>query len=186
VATLFLPLQAAVALGVILHLALHVYRSAERVRIERIIPREGGVYEEAEPPDNLASYDIVALQPIGSLFFAGASTFEEALPDVGDALGTAVIIRLRDRDEVGSTFIRALERYAKALRATGNLLILAGLNRRVIEQLEQTDLLALIGEENVFPEQAAYAASLQRALARAEDWQAGQQVAEEEPPPRRG
>ena len=49
---------------------------------------------------------LLIIQPIGSLFFAGVAEFEEALPDVGDAHGSVVIFRLRDRDEVGSTFIR--------------------------------------------------------------------------------
>jgi hypothetical protein len=43
-----------------------------------------------------------------------------------------VIIRLRDRDEVDSTFIRLIERYAKSLQAAGNKLMLNGLNERVL------------------------------------------------------
>jgi SulP family sulfate permease len=39
VATLFAPLQVAVALGLALHIVLYVFRSAERVRIERIVPQ---------------------------------------------------------------------------------------------------------------------------------------------------
>ena len=39
----------------------------------------------------------------------GVAELEEHLPEVGEARRTAVIFRLRDRDEVGGTFIRALE-----------------------------------------------------------------------------
>jgi SulP family sulfate permease len=119
-------------------------------------------------PDN----EIVVLQPIGSLFFAGAAEFEADLPAVGDAHGTAVIIRLRDRHEVGSTFIRTLDRYTRQLHERGNLLILVGLNEQVRKQLERTALLDLIGNENVFLAQTRFTAALELGLARARAWQA--------------
>ena len=87
-----------------------------------------------------------------------------------------VILRLRDRDEVGSTFIRAIERYAQQLQAQDNKLMLEGLNERVLEQLEETDILELIDEENVFLAQARFGAALAEAMAAAESW-----VAEEGP-----
>jgi SulP family sulfate permease len=172
VTTLFVPLQVAVGLGVVLHIILYVYRSAEKVRIERIVPQNDGSTVEGETPEKLPSHEILILEPIGSLFFAGAAEFEEDLPDVGDAHHTVVIIRLRDRDEVGSTFVRVIERYTRLLQEGDNLLMLAGLNQQVLEQLERTELLDLIGKENVFLAQPRYRASLEQALARAQAWQA--------------
>jgi SulP family sulfate permease len=116
--------------------------------------------------------DLVILEPISSLFFAGASEFESDLPDVGDAQGTAIIIRLRDRDEVDSTFIRVVRRYARALDDSGNLLLLAGLNKQVVEQLKRTGLYDLIGAENIFLAQPRFAVSIDKALNRAWAWQA--------------
>ena len=40
---------------------------------------------------------------------------------------------MRDRDEVGSTFIRFLDRYLDELRAQDNLLMLAGVDEQRIE-----------------------------------------------------
>ena len=77
---------------------------------------------------------------------------------------------MRDRDEVGSTFIRTIERYTRSLQAGGNRLMLEGLNERVVEQLKETDLLDLIGQENVFLGQAEFGAALRQALAAAEEW----------------
>jgi SulP family sulfate permease len=170
VATLFLPLQFAVATGVILTVVLYVFRSAEKVRIERIVPTEGGGYAEEEAPETVPAGEIVIIQPIGSLFFAGVAEFEEALPDVGEAYGSAVIFRLRDRDEVGSTFIRLIERYARALEAAENCLILAGLNKHVLNQLEKTKIVDLIGRENIFLAKPRFGASLQEAVTAAEQW----------------
>jgi SulP family sulfate permease len=179
VATLFTPIQVAVALGVVLHILLYIFRSAEAVRIERVVPQADGSFAEGEVPGELPSGEIVVLQPIGSLFFAGVAELEEHLPTVGQAQGTAVIIRLRDRDEVGSTFIRTIQRYTKTLQAGGNLLMLEGLSEEVLEQLERTELLDLIGEDNVFLGQKQYGASLRQALAAAKDWLAQQEEDEE-------
>lgn len=170
IATLFAPIQVAVAVGVALHIVLYVFRSAEAVRVERIIPQDDGTFTEGAVPETLPSGEIVVLYPIGSLFFAGVAELEEHLPQVGEARRSVVIFRLRDRDEVGSTFIRALDRYARALQAGDNKLMLEGLNERVLEQLGETDLLDLIGEESVFLGQPQFGASLRQALAAAEDW----------------
>jgi SulP family sulfate permease len=170
VATLFTPIQVAVALGVMLHILLYVFRSAEAVRLERIVPQVDGTFVEGEVPEALPSREIVVIQPIGSLFFAGVAELEEHLPKVGQAQGTAVIIRLRDRDEVGSTFIRTIQRYAESLQAGGNVLMLEGLSEKVLEQIERTDLLDLIGQENVFLGQPQHGASLRQALAAAQAW----------------
>jgi SulP family sulfate permease len=165
--TLFTPIQVAVLVGVVFHILLYVFRSAEAVRIERILPQQDGSYLEASVPSELPSGEIMILNPIGNLFFAGAAEFEEHLPEVGDAQGSVVIIRLRDRDEVGSTFIRVIERYVRVLQAQGNLLMLSGLNEHVLEQLEKTDLLELIGEENVFPAEARFGAAVDKAVEKA-------------------
>jgi SulP family sulfate permease len=168
--TLFTPIQVAVLVGILLHILIYVFRSAEAVRIERIYVQPDGSYIEAETPSDLPSGEILILNPIGSLFFAGAAEFEEHLPEVGDAQGSVVIIRLRDRDEAGSTFIRILERYANALKAQGNLLMLTGLNNHVFEQLEKTDLIELIGEENIFPAEPRFGAAVDKAVRAAETW----------------
>jgi SulP family sulfate permease len=168
--TLFTPLQVAVALGVALHILLYVYRSAEAVRIERVVMQEDGTFIEDVAPQELSSGEIVTLMPIGSLFFAGVAEFEEHLPEIGDAHRSVVIFGLRDRDEVGSTFIRIIERYANQLDEKDNKLILAGLNERVMEQLEKTELMELLGEEDLFPVEPRFGAALEKALAAGQAW----------------
>jgi SulP family sulfate permease len=125
---------------------------------------------ETEVPKSLTSNEIVILQPIGSLFFAGTAEFEEHLPDVDEAHHSVVILRLRDRDEVGSTFIQAVNRFTKELQVHDNKLILVGISTHVWDQLEKTGLLDLIGRENVYRAEPQYAASLDKALADANQW----------------
>ena len=140
------------------------------MRIEGILPQPDGSFVEAEAPKDLPSGEIVVLQPIGSLFFAGTAEFEEHLPDVGEAHHSVVILRLRDRDEVGSTFIRAVQRFANELLEGDNLLMLVGISQHVWDQLEKTDLLDLLGRENVYRAEPKFAASLDKAFADANQW----------------
>jgi SulP family sulfate permease len=168
--TLFTSVQVAVAIGVALHILLYVYQSAETVRVERMVPTSDGGFIEDVVPKVLTSREVIVLQPIGSLFFAGAAEFEDDLPDVGEAHRAVVIIRLRDRDEVGSTFIRIIERYAKSLQVGGNKLMLDGLNERVLGQLEETEMLDLLGRENVFLAKPRFGAALGEAVTAAEKW----------------
>jgi SulP family sulfate permease len=170
IATLFTPIQVAVALGVVLHVVIHIFRSAEAVRLERIVLLDDGGFAEGDLPADLPSNEIVILQPIGNLFFAGVAELEEKLPEVGSAQGSVVIFRMRDRDEVGSTFIRTIERYTRDLQDHGNMLMIASISQEVMEQLERTELLDLIGEENIFLGQARFGAALREAVAAAEAW----------------
>jgi len=173
IATLLVPIHVAVALGVGLHILIHIFRSSEAVRLERIVHHADGGFEETEVPAGLPSNEIVILQPVGSLFFAGIAELDEKLPNVGQAQGSVVIFRLRDRDEVGSTFIRALERYAGELQSQGNVLMIVGINQQVLDQLERTRLLNLIGEQNIFLGQPRFGVALREALTAADDWMAG-------------
>ena len=169
-ASLVAPIHIAVAIGVVAHVAVHIFRSAESVRLERIIVQDDGFFAEDEAPTELPSNDVVVLQPVGSLFFAGVDELDEKLPTIGNATGTVVILRLRDRDEIGSTFIRSVDRYTRDLHSAGNTLMLEGVNQHAIDQMRRTALLELVGEDNVFVGQRQFFASLREALAAAERW----------------
>jgi SulP family sulfate permease len=63
---------------------------------------------------------VVSLLDIyGSLHYAAAYTMEDPLPPPEKAEEAVVILRLRGRDEVSSTFIEVVERYAQQLQAKG-------------------------------------------------------------------
>jgi SulP family sulfate permease len=126
--------------------------------------------QEAAVPKQVPDGEILILLPIGSLFFAGAAEFEEDLPDVGEARRAVVILGLRDREELGSTFIRVIERYARSLRDNGCRLMLAGIDEAALGQLERTGVLELIGRENVFLDKPVIGEPLKEAVAAANDW----------------
>lgn len=149
-ATLALPLQIAVFLGVLLSFLMYIYRSAEKVDIVEIVPLENGRYEERSAPQQLPNNQVTILSPVGSLFFAGAAEFEEDLPSVENSERAVVLLRLRGRDEIGSTFMTVIARYESNLKANQGKLVLVGVSEPVYHQLDKTGLLKELGEDNIY------------------------------------
>ncbi|HJY95783.1 MAG TPA: SulP family inorganic anion transporter, partial [Streptosporangiaceae bacterium] len=116
--TMIIPLQYAVLTGVGLSVILHVVRQSNQVTIKRWRLDPEGNLIEADPPAQLPAGEVVVLQPYGSLFFAAASVLESQLPaPAGTSRNSVVILRLRGRTDLGTTFMDVLRRYAQALAA---------------------------------------------------------------------
>ena len=76
------------------------------------------------------------LQPYGSLSFAAASAFESQLPAVASASGNSVVIvRLRGRTDLGTTFMQVLCRYGAALSDACSKLVLVSASKQIQDQL---------------------------------------------------
>jgi sulfate permease, SulP family len=150
VATLMLPIQNAVFLGVLLSFVMQIYRSANKLEVIEIAVLGGGRYEERPAPKQLPSHQVVVLAPKGNPFFAGAAEFEQDLPALDEAEQTVVLLRLRGIDEIGSTFMRVMKRYAAGLESCQGKLMLVGVSKPVYHQLEITGLLDQLGKENVY------------------------------------
>lgn len=169
-ATLVMPIQYAVLLGVILSVLIYLYHSSANVRVVEYVREEDGTLMERPAPEVLASNRVTLLQVYGSLFFAGAAVFEEKLPSAKEAKGAVVILHLRGIDNVGSTFIRVVERYGQQLNEGGGKLMLSGVHERVKGQLELTETTETIAPEDIFMAEERLGASTQTAFEAAEDW----------------
>ncbi len=84
-ATLALPLQYAIVIGVAISIMMHVFRSSNQLRLVEFVPVEGGFPIEQPAPIKLADHEVTLLYAYGSLFFAAAATFEKNLPNADDA-----------------------------------------------------------------------------------------------------
>lgn len=167
--TLTIPLQYAVVAGVATSIVLFVVQQSNKVTVVCWTFPDGSPYPVEEPaPIVLPGGRVVALALYGSLFFASAQVVEAHLPRPGpESAGAVVVLRLRGTEDLGSTFIRTVLRYAATLREAGCALVLAGIGERVLDQLRRTGALAELGPENVFPATAQVGASLAAALERA-------------------
>ena len=166
-ATLFLPLQLAILIGVALSFALQVLKLANRVEVREFELVEKGFPIERPPPADVGPREVRVLRVRGALFFASAQTLEAQLPTVDAARGATVILVLRDVDDLGSTVIRLLGRYGDALGRAGGALVLSGVSEALHGQLERTGLLARLGSANVYRERPELGAALNEAVAAA-------------------
>lgn len=170
---LLVPLQYAVLTGVAISVVLFVFHQSNRVRIVRwTLDAEDRPVAETDPPATLHAGEIVVLTPYGSLFFASADVFADQLPAPDtDSVGSVVVLRLRGKEDLGSTFIRMIAEYHGSLASVGAHLVLTGVGDRVLAQLRNTGTLAELGESNVFPASPLLGASLDAGLRRAHDLQ---------------
>ena len=169
--TMLIPLQYAVLVGVGVSIILYVVRQSNQVTVKRWRFDSDRMPIETDPPAELPAGEVVVLQPYGSLFFAAAPVFEAALPEVGpDSRGSVVILRLRGRSELGTTFMDVLHRYAGALAEVGSKLVLVSANEQILAQLTTTGITDLIGEDNIYRGDERVGATLRRAHDDAEAW----------------
>ena len=175
VLTMLIPLQFAVLAGVALSMVMYIIVRSNRVEIRQWLVNDEDQIREVEPPALLPAGEVVLLQPYGSLFFASAQAFEAALPEVEDtSRHSVVIIRLRGRDDLGSTFMDVLGRYAESLLQVGSKLVLVSANERVTSQLEATGVETTVGPENIYPGGEWIARSAIQAYHDATEWVDGQ------------
>lgn len=171
VLTMVIPLQYAVLAGVGLSILLYVVRQSNQVVVRRRVRDDHDHVVEVDPPSELPAHEVVVLQPYGSLFFAAAPVFEAALPAVGRAsVGSVVILRLRGRSDLGTTFMDVLRRYAVALDAAGSRLVIVSASERIIEQLAVTGITEVVGHDAVYPGDERVGAALEQAHADAVAW----------------
>lgn len=170
VGTLIMPLQFAVFLGVAISVVLYIVQQANRITLVELVPVKGGYPIEQPAPRVLPSRKITALFPYGSLFYAAARTLEDNLPAAEEARQAVVIFLLRGYDQFGSTMIGVLERYTRTVQDNGGVVMLAGVSVGVLEQLERTGLLDLIGREHVFLAEKQWGIAANRAFEAAEAW----------------
>jgi len=171
VLTMLIPLQFAVLVGVGLSVILHVVQQSNQIVIKRWQIDSAGDVIETDPPAELPANEVVVLQPYGSLFFAAAPAFESGLPSRTDASrNSVVIVRLRGRSDLGTTFMDVLRRYAESLEAVGSKLVIVSANERIHEQLTVTGIMDVIGSENVYMSDERVGASVKRAHKDAVAW----------------
>jgi SulP family sulfate permease len=171
VLTMLIPLQNAVMAGVGISVILYVIRQSNQVVVKRRWYEDTGDVREGEPPERLDPGEVMVLQPYGSLFFAAAPVFERQLPEVSaESAGSVVILRLRGRSDLGSTFLEVLERYAVSLAAAGSKLVVVSGDEKLNAQLDVTGVTRVIGPENIYTSDEWLGATVRRAYADAVDW----------------
>ncbi len=170
VLTMIIPLQYAVLVGVGISMILFIINQSNQVVIKQWVMEDGRL-RETDRPEEVPPGEVIILQPYGSLFFASAPVFEDKLPDVTpETRGSVVILRLRGRSDLGSTFMDVLDKYGRALKDQGNELMLVSADENMHEQLQVAGVADLVGEQNVFTSDEWVGQTLRTAYDQAVGW----------------
>jgi sulfate permease, SulP family len=167
-ATLFLPVAAAVGIGVALSLLLQLNQEAMDLAVVELIPRDDGRFEERPPPTALTSHHVTILDVYGSLLYAGARTLQANLPDPAAAQSPVVVLRLRRRTSLGATFVKVVTDYADRIADADGRLYLSGLEPSLTERLRRTG--HVDGPVRTFEATPVVGESTQAAYLDAEAW----------------
>jgi SulP family sulfate permease len=169
-AALFLSIQAAVGIGVLLSALLYVGRASTDVSLVELVERPDGRIEEQEPPKRLPSNAVTVLDVYGHLFYAGAHTLERLLPAPQDSRKPAVVLRLRDLSVAGATLQDVLANYADKLSEAEGRLYLTGISQRVRDQMVRTGQLRLSGPVQIYDATSIRRQSTRQAVEDARTW----------------
>jgi sulfate permease, SulP family len=169
-ATLFLPVAAAVGLGVALSLLLQLNADAMDLRVVELRRLPDGGVEERRAPMTLPGRAVTVLDVYGSLLYAGARTLEARLPNAGSADVAVVVLRLRGRTQLGATALTVLRSYAERLSARGGRLYLTGLDPAVLDTFQRAGHLVEGGPLVMVPAGARLGASTEAAVDEAKAW----------------
>jgi sulfate permease, SulP family len=148
---LFIPLQDTIFLGAVLSLLLYVGASSRKFRLQQAVRLDDSGWEMQDAPKTLAPNQATMLVIQGLDFFAEVPTLDDQMPLARGVSNAAVVLVVRDMQQITSTAIKWLERYAKNLKADGSVLLLADVNPKVLDTLKKSGALDIIGADNVFP-----------------------------------
>lgn len=165
VASLLTSIPVAVGIGVLVSVIYFITASAADIAVHRLVRNEKGEVCEVPAPNSLPSSEVTVLDVHGSLFFAGARTLADRLPDARQTRDAAVILRLRGYTPAGSTFIDVLDDYAEELSGNGCALYLSGVGEDLAVQLERSGKLDLGNGVHLFRAEDSLRTSTKAALA---------------------
>lgn len=169
--TMLIALQYAVLVGIGISMILYIIKQSNQVVIKERIFDEDGNTREVDAPDEVGQNEVIVLQPYGSLFFASAPVFEEQIPDVTEnTKNSVVILRLRGRNDLGSTFMDVLQRYAETLRDADSKLMLVSASSTVHQQLAVTRVTSVVETQNIYTSDEWVGKTLKTAHQDALDW----------------
>jgi SulP family sulfate permease len=170
VATLLLPVAAAVGLGVVLSLLLQLNQAALDLKVVELVPGDDGRLEEHGAPLRTTSHAVTLIDVYGSLHYAGARTLQHHLPDPTGTTNPAVVLRMRGRSTLGATFFTVLAGYATQLADVGGRLYVSGVDPVLMAQTRRTGTITDDGPLQLYEASPVVGESSLQAFHDAEAW----------------
>jgi SulP family sulfate permease len=132
-------------------LLLQLNQESLDLRIVRMVPDGPRLFREEPAPTSLVGEDLVVLDVYGSMFFAGARTLQHQLPDPLGSTSPTVVLRVRGRTTLGSTFLAVIGDYSHRLGLVGGQLFLSGVDAKLLERWGRDTVPEALGAVRLFP-----------------------------------
>ncbi len=142
--TIFVDLTVAIEVGIVLSAVLFMKRMAD---LGNKIPEriDSDVIDDYSTlPAGIGIYEIS-----GPLFFASAKQFCEVLKSIG-LRKKIIIIRMRHVPFIDSTGLRNFKDALTILKDSGIKVILSGVNKTILKDIENSGVVELVGEKCIF------------------------------------
>jgi sulfate permease, SulP family len=153
--TVLVDLTVAIEVGMVLAAFLFMRRMAEVTNVS-IVTREladGRDSDEEDDPNSVRRREVPpgveVFEISGPFFFGAAEQFKDTLSQIARK-PKVLIIRMRDVPAIDSTGLHALHELARRCKHDGTLLLLADVHAQPMFALVRSDMLAELGEENLF------------------------------------
>jgi len=164
-ATLLMPLETAVFVGVLLSIVI-LLRVTSKPDLTQLVQHSEYGFEEV--PFNRAAPEPVAIINLeGDLHFAAAEDLDYELLQALKPETRVVVLRMKRLRAVGSSAMAMLDHFHALLNARGIHLVVCGIEEEMSKVLTGSGLRKLIGEQNIFYADNRIFQSTELALARA-------------------
>jgi sulfate permease, SulP family len=155
VGTLFLEIEFAVLLGIILSLGLFIWRTS-RPRIQAVLPDEKFSHFTYQP-DKEPCPQLAIIEVYGDLYFGAVNHIEEFIADYADAHSEQrfLLLRLNHVNTCDFSGIHMLESVVRTYRERGGDVYLVGTNYRVKQMISSSEFDLFLGEDHLLEDDEA-------------------------------
>jgi SulP family sulfate permease len=168
-AAIFLRLDAAIYLGVLVSMSLFLQK-ASRPRLMEFEFDNRGRFRQTRADADSAVPQISIVHVEGELFFGAAEFIQEEIWRTIDRDRTRVVVlRLRNAQNLDASGVMVLEQLVTDLKRMGIHVLVSGTSRDIDRVMSRSGLDQFIGRENYFPSMDNFLDATRRAVIRANE-----------------
>lgn len=168
-ATLLVPLEYAIYLGILLSILVYLAESS-RINLSYIVEDEDGQFLELSLEKIKKRKSEIAIVNIeGDLYFAAVEDLQKQIEDLFETNLKVLVLRFRRTHLLASTGIMTLNSLIRSARRKDIEILFCGLQEDIWNPLEDAGVINNVGQEKVFPAKDQIFKSTQLALEKAKN-----------------
>ncbi|MBB6610604.1 SulP family inorganic anion transporter [Pontibacter sp. Tf4] len=169
--TLFMPVQYAVLIGVLLSFTLYFLTSSRLVKLHRRELVNEGWFKETAMPTQIESETIHIFAVDGDLHFAGARILENQWPIVAPQTHRPVIIlEMRGRNNIGATLTEVIEKFYEKIEKAGGRFYITELGQNSFAGFQAQATPEVLEDIQLWRKEEIIGNSTRQAVQDAQDW----------------